>query len=162
MSGRTHGHTRHYGMTPEYRAYNAMKTRCSNPRQRSYKDYGGRGIKVCDRWLHGDGTISGFECFLADVGPKPSSSHSLDRKENDKNYEPGNVRWATKSEQARNTRVTVMIDICGVEIPFADAVEQWGDVSLATAHMRAHRGWSFEDAVFVRRGCRPIEQEAPF
>jgi hypothetical protein len=107
--------------------------------------------------------MTGFQCFLADVGPKPSPSHSLDRKENDKNYEPGNVRWATRSQQARNTRATVIIDICGVEIPFVEAVERWSSASLITARMRVHRGWSFENAIFVEPGHSPKQEEAaPF
>src|SRR5580692_9472058 len=81
-----------------------MHTRCSNPKQASYKDYGGRGIAICDRWSRGDGERTGFECFLADMGPKPSPAHTLDRRENDGNYEPRNCRWATRSEQMLNRR----------------------------------------------------------
>jgi hypothetical protein len=75
-----------------------MKTRCSNPRNPAFMDYGGRGIEVCPRW-----EVS-FEAFLADMGPRTSPAHSIDRKNNDGNYEPGNCRWATASEQARNRR----------------------------------------------------------
>ena len=139
-----------------------MKNRCLNPKQERYKDYGGRGITICNRWLHGEGNLTGFQCFIADVGSKPSTSHSLDRKENDGNYEPGNVRWATGREQALNTRGIHIVDICGIEIPFAEAVAQWGAVSLDTAHMRVHRGWSFEEAVFVERGGFRKHDEAPF
>lgn len=81
----------------EYGIWNAMKGRCLNPRSHAFRDYGGRGIKVCKRWLD-------FRNFYADMGPRPTPSHSLDRKDNDGNYEPGNVRWATKSEQAKNRR----------------------------------------------------------
>jgi len=91
---RTHGQTD----TPEYRTWTGMKERCCNSRKRSFKDYGGRGIRVCDRWLNS------FESFLTDMGPKPSSAHSIDRINNDGNYEPGNCRWATASQQARNKR----------------------------------------------------------
>ena len=75
-----------------------MKTRCSNPNDKHFDEYGGRGIKVCDRWLNS------FENFLADMGEKPSPSHSIDRIKVNGNYEPGNCRWATPEEQARNKR----------------------------------------------------------
>lgn len=93
--------TRH-GMhkTPEYQAWAGMKGRCTNPKRKSWNDYGGRGITICDRWLHS------FEAFLADVGPRPSERHSIDRIDVDGNYEPKNVRWATWSEQLRNQRRT--------------------------------------------------------
>ncbi|WP_155054542.1 hypothetical protein [Streptomyces blattellae] len=84
--------------TPEYRIWQGMKWRCLNPNYKPYPRYGGRGIKVCDRW------IDSFEAFLADVGPRPSPKHTLDRLDNDGNYEPGNVAWRTYKEQAQNKR----------------------------------------------------------
>lgn len=86
------------GMSPEYRAWYAMKTRCGNPKQGSWRSYGGRGIKVCDRWARL------FENFLEDMGRKPSPSHSLDRIDVNGNYEPSNCRWATPLEQRLNQR----------------------------------------------------------
>ena len=85
--------------TPEYRTWAGMKNRCLNPNNPRYKSYGGRGISVCSEW------IESFSAFLSHVGLKPSPLHSIDRINNDGNYEPGNVRWATAKEQARNTRV---------------------------------------------------------
>lgn len=82
---------------PEYRVWQAMKTRCSNENINSYDRYGGRGIKVCDRWLNS------FENFYRDMGSRPGESYSIDRINNDGNYEPGNCRWATAAEQVRNT-----------------------------------------------------------
>lgn len=81
-----------------------MTARCRDPGRDNFKYYGGRGITVCDRWLRGEGGITGFECFLADMGPKPSPEHSIDREDNDGNYEPSNCRWATQTEQVANSR----------------------------------------------------------
>lgn len=83
---------------PLYHIWQAMKDRCLNPRNSRYRHYGGRGITVCPQW------VNSFEQFLADVGEKPSPELSIDRIDNDGNYEPGNVRWATKSQQSANTR----------------------------------------------------------
>lgn len=82
--------------TPEYRTWTHMKVRCYNKNYESFSNYGGRGIKVCDEWLND------FVAFFNHVGKKPSPQHTLDRIDNDGNYEPGNVRWATKSEQQMN------------------------------------------------------------
>jgi len=85
-------------ISSEYTAWSAMKTRCYNKKRRDYKNYGGRGIRVCDEWLHD------FEAFYQYIGARPSSKHSLDRIDNDKNYEPENVRWADLVTQHNNTR----------------------------------------------------------
>lgn len=89
--------------TPEYRTYFAMLSRCLNSDHRAYPDYGGRGIKVCDHW-RGE---HGFLHFLEDMGRRPSSDLSLDRIDNDGDYEPGNCRWATRAQQQRNKRKSI-------------------------------------------------------
>jgi hypothetical protein len=92
----SHGESQHSNFTAEYRAWCAMKTRCTNRKTRLYHRYGGRGIRVCQEW------VDSYEAFLAHVGRRPSAKHSLDRIDNDGHYEPGNVRWATKKQQGRN------------------------------------------------------------
>jgi hypothetical protein len=90
--------------TIEYRVWAQMIGRCTNPKNSRYAYYGGRGIVVCSRWRKGEDGIGAFECFLADVGPKPGPGFSIDRVNNDGPYEPGNVRWATKKQQISNRR----------------------------------------------------------
>lgn len=89
-----------HGMTGshEYGCWKAMKARCGNPRAINFARYGGRGIRLCRRWKRS------FASFLADMGPSPSAAHSIDRKNNDGHYEPGNCRWATVLQQNRNRR----------------------------------------------------------
>lgn len=92
-----HGHNRKRNRTPEYTSWDAMRQRCYNPKQARYADWGGRGIRVCDKWL------TSFENFLADMGTRPKG-HSLDRIDNAGNYEPTNCKWSTKQEQEANKR----------------------------------------------------------
>lgn len=107
-AGREDPNVKKYRRTKVYNVWVGMKTRCFNKNSWPYKWYGARGITVCDRWLG----VGGFSNFLEDVGLPPSPQHSLDRINNDGNYEPGNVRWATLKEQANNRRPrnTVIVD----------------------------------------------------
>lgn len=94
--------------SPEYRCWSHIKSRCYNPKVKRYENHGGRGIKVCERWLNS------FENFYKDMGNRPSKGHSIDRIDNDGNYCPENCRWATRSEQASNRRVQGTIPYYGV------------------------------------------------
>lgn len=103
---RTHG----LSHTPEYRVWKGMIARCENRARDFYPRYGGRGIKVCRRWR------KSFPAFLADLGPRPSSRHTLDRIDNDRDYAPTNCRWATNEEQGQNTSRTRKLTINGVTL----------------------------------------------
>lgn len=92
-----HGHKSSTKQSIEYSTWKAMLTRCTNPNHMCFANYGGRGITVCERWRT-------FANFYADMGPRPSVGHSIDRIDSDGNYEPGNCRWATRLEQNRNKR----------------------------------------------------------
>lgn len=105
--------------TPEWYAWCGMRQRCNDKASKSYVDYGGRGIKVADEWHD-------FAAFFAHVGKKPSPKHSLERIDNDGDYRPGNVRWATKLEQAHNTRANRHITANGITKTMAEWARDLG------------------------------------
>jgi hypothetical protein len=123
--------------TPEYGSWHAMIGRCTKPDNDCFEYYGGRGITVCDRWL------TSFENFLTDMGPKPSLHHTIERIDNNKGYEPGNCKWATLSEQARNRRDNVLLE----HDEKVQCLAAWADdlgIKQTTLRMRLKRGWSAE------------------
>jgi len=135
----------------EYTTWCSMRARCFNRENESYSNYGGRGIKVCDRWLD-------FELFLADMGSRPNGT-SIDRIDNNGNYEPGNCRWADSKTQCNNTRSNLIIEIDGVQ----RNLKQWSDISgigrcTIRARLLSKMGWSTKDAVFypVRRRNKSV------
>jgi len=112
-----------------------MKSRCQNPKNTAFKNYGGRGISVCDRWMN-------FDNFLSDMGPRPGNL-TLDRIDNNKNYEPENVRWATRKQQNNNTRANRLVEYNGKK----QTVSQWSEelnISRATILDRLNNGHSVE------------------
>jgi len=136
--------------SPEYRAWSHMITRC-RPEYERAKDYFDRGICVSIEWTGS----RGFEAFLSHIGSRPSTGHSLDRIENDKGYEPGNVRWATRRQQQRNMRSNLVLTIDGKTMCLAEwALES--PVKENTIYYRLKRGWTHAGAVFgsLRRGSK--------
>lgn len=148
----THGQSKAGHWTPEYRAWSDMLMRCENPNVKNYEDYGGRGIRVCERWHT-------FENFFADMGQKPTPKHSLDRwPDNDGNYEPGNCRWATRKQQARNKRSNTKVVVHDREMVLAEACEMYG-ISHSRVRGRIKSGWAVEDAVITPIGSKPSKQK---
>ncbi len=126
--------------TPEHGVWATMKARCSNPKVSGYQNYGGRGIKVCERWA------GSFLAFLEDMGTRPSPKHSIDRIDKDGNYEPKNCRWATRHEQARNRSDNLVIEHGGERLTLAEWSERTGLKGM-TIKNRLHRGWTVEQTL---------------
>lgn len=126
---------------PEYLCWSGMIQRCTNPKSRRWNRYGARGIGVCERWLT-------FDNFYADMGKRPSPTHTLDRINNDAGYDPSNCRWATKSEQNRNHSANHMVTYKGQRVPLVTAIEMSGTgINRSTVQGRLGRGWSIEAAL---------------
>jgi hypothetical protein len=128
-----HGGAKRAGHAPEYAVWAGMIQRCTNPADLNYHNYGGRGITVCDRWRES------FEAFKSDMGPRPSQRHTIDRIDVNGNYEPSNCRWATATEQARNTRSNRRITVGDVTLCVAEWAERSG-IPIETVHARLYRG----------------------
>lgn len=127
-SGRlTHGKSK----SPVFFVWSGMVQRCINPNNAKYADYGGRGIAVCERW-------QSFESFYADMGDRPAGM-SLDRIDNDGPYSPENCRWATRAQQARNTRRTILVTSDGTTMPLVDLAPVTG-LSYSTLKRRYQQG----------------------
>ena len=147
-----HGATCGGKRTAEFSIYVGILERCFNQNSEAYPDYGGRGITVCDRWH------KSFAAFLADVGCRPGKQYSMDRwPNNNGNYEPGNVRWATQSQQCRNKRNNRILTLNGESKTLTDWAESYG-ISDDAIYSRLKRGWSVERTLTtpaLSNGCRP-------
>lgn len=128
-----------FSHTPEYSIWRCMYHRCYNPKQVGYKNYGGRGIKICKKWKYS------FINFFNYVGKRPSKKHSLDRMNTNLGYFPGNVKWSTDIEQARNTRRNVLVTYKGKTMCISAWVEKLG-ISRSLLRDRLRLGWSVERA----------------
>lgn len=123
----------------EYTAWNNIKSRCFRKTNKHYRNYGGRGITVCDRWLNS------YSNFISDVGRAPSDKHSLDRINNNGNYEPGNVKWSTIKDQSNNKRTSKLISYNGETM----TVSRWANklsLNYKTLWDRINNGWTIDRA----------------
>lgn len=132
--------TRH-GMhdSPEYHTWESMWYRCTNPNAKFWHIYGGKGVRVCDRWRD-------FPSFYDDMGPRPTLQHSIERVRSSGNYEPGNCKWATPTEQSNNTSRNIYIEHQGETLTTA----QWArklNLNVNTLRNRIKRGWTLDRAL---------------
>ena len=136
-----HGESRKGAESTEFLIWIDMHHRCNCTTASVYRYYGGRGIKVCERWNE-------FSNFLADMGRRPSAEHSIDRENSDGDYEPGNCRWATKQQQMRNTSYNRRLTLNGVTRCVAEWAEVLG-ISVNTIRKRVYLGYTDEQALHV-------------
>lgn len=136
--------SRKHGMdgTPTYNAWAHMLARCRNPKTQGFARWGGRGITVCERWLS-------FENFFADMGKKPSGK-SLDRIDNDGNYEPGNCRWATRRAQSGNQERSLRFEWNGQKRTLSDLAHEH-KVPRRKVYQRLLSGWTLQEALTIKR-----------
>lgn len=129
--------------TPTYNSWQAMIQRCTDPNRDNFKHYGGRGIKVCGRWL------ASFENFFADMGERPDGM-TLDREDTDGHYEPGNCHWIPKKQQAANRRFNHQVEFQGEKITLAELARRLG-VQRTTLLKRLKLGWTHAEMIEGKR-----------
>lgn len=126
----------------ERNSWKGMQERCYDKRHKNFKSYGGRGITVCKRWR------DNFEAFYEDMGPRPTPKHSIERMDNNGNYEPKNCKWATDEEQHLNTRRTVFVEVEGKMVHLQKYVKGLG-LNPNRVYNRLKLGWTLEDAITI-------------
>lgn len=144
-----HGFARMGNVRREYRTWQNMKSRCDNPNVKEYQYYGGRGIKVCEHWRHS------FVNFLHDMGIAPPGK-SIERENNNGDYEPENCRWATPVEQSRNRRTTISLELNGE----SHVISEWAEIAgvrEGRLRQRLNRGWSLVEALSRRKRVNQFE-----
>ena len=134
---------------PLYRTWAGMKARCLNAKHHAFPRYGGRGISVCERWANS------FVLFLEDMGERPSDKHTLERIDNNRGYEPGNVRWATYKEQAHNTRETRRVTVAGVDYIACELAETIG-INTDALFYRINAGFPADKILSKERFWSPV------
>jgi hypothetical protein len=139
---------------PEYAAWASMRARCTNANIAGFKDYGGRGISVCERWRES------YNLFLQDMGPRPSTAHSLDRIDVNGDYEPSNCRWATTTEQARNRQGTIYLEHDGLRLSLPDWADRLG-VPPGRLYNRVKQGLTISDVLSPKRRKAPKRPRRP-
>ena len=137
--GRPRLYAFHTERFPEYGIWKAIKQRCYNPKHVSYRWYGGEGISMCPEWQ------KDFMAFYNHIGPRPSKSHSVDRIDSSRGYEPGNVRWATRDVQMNNCRANVPVTFRGISLNISQWAHRLG-MSPGVLRYRINAGWPLEKA----------------
>lgn len=140
--------------TLTYKSWRAMTQRCCNPKNAGYSIYGAKGISVCDRWK------TSFQNFLADMGERPTASHSIDRINPRGQYDPANCRWATPLQQQRNRTNNTFVTIDGVRKCVTEWVEAPGSVSKSAFRRRIQSGWEPKRALFEPILSSSVEEDA--
>jgi hypothetical protein len=123
-----------------FKTWSHMIDRCTNPSNKSFRDYGGRGISVCERWTFGEGGATGFECFIHDIGPRPAPGLMLERLDNSNNYTPDNCAWIDRKGQNSNKRSNIIVEIGAQRLTVAEWARRRG-ISEFTIYRRIGAGW---------------------
>jgi hypothetical protein len=137
-----HGANRCHQRTPEYRAWSHMIERCTNPKSKGFINYGGRGITICDKWRNN------FEAFFSNMGPRPYPEYTIERINNNGNYEPGNCKWATRQEQSENRRNVKKIELQGINRTISEWSRIFG-INDETVRRRIKKGWIPKQAIIT-------------
>ena len=148
---KTHGLSK----IPEYVVWEGIVQRCTNPNSDAYENYGGRGVKICDRWRNS------FEAFYQDMGKRPTGLYTIERKDNNGDYEPGNCKWITRAEQLRNRRNTLRYSYKGKELTIPELLELPEAKALGLTYQSLRlrlrmSDWSVETALSKKVRSTPV------